>query len=221
MKHHRSGCVAAILLACGVAAGCSTYPDPGPLALRLPERLKERMPADLLYVIDNPARFALDENDPLLSMAPGSRIDELEGVEGCWASALLAPDPNFAAIYFLIRFDATSRTYQDWLLVDFVGVDGFLGAQHTTGPFELGPEARLATTRELTQVFGPQPENVAADSGLSVEDFVWSDEPAGRTLEYLATLDGDRLRLHYGDANRAPADPGDDLVYLRFDCAGN
>ena len=162
-----------------------------------------------------PVASHVEHLDPLLADPPGTEMDDLAGVDGCWGSALLADNPNVAAIYFVLQLDPAGERYEEWILTDALGV---VLVWHSVGPLKLGPGARLTMTRERSQAFGP-PQDFTGQADVMVNDFMWSElEDDGRVLEFLGTLSGDRLRLHYGDANREPTDPGDDNVYVRFEC---
>src|SRR5262245_48415038 len=156
---------------CAAVPSCNPYPDPGPLAGRLPPALNAQMPAPVASVIGDAARFAMTDDDPLLANQPGTEMDDLAGVDGCWGSALLADNPNVAAIYFVLQLDAAGERYEEWILTDALGV---VLVWHSIGPLTLGPGARLTMTRDQSQAFGP-PEELSAQADVMVNDFAWSE----------------------------------------------
>ncbi len=184
-----------------IATGCGTVPFPA---------APKDLPAELRFVTENRSRFVEDPNDPLFELPPGTIVDDLSLLDGCWAAALpadVAVDGEpLLTLYFVYRFDAESGTFTSWIYQRDAFGRFFTLASGDSGTFVVEDGNRIVFTVQQTMGYDPE-----------TGEFLTA-EPARDRFEELATLSGDRLRLHFGAADREPVDPGDDQVYTRFDC---
>lgn len=185
--------------------GCSDMGTDGTAELMIPDSVAR----ELTFVVSNGEDFAFDADDPLLERAPGVVVDDLNDMDGCWGVALLGPSlggaENLFSLYHVFRFDKENGTLTSWLL-------------------QTGALGSLALATEQTGTYELQDGNLLIEQYDSIE-VIWAtaedlpvSELSARSLESVATLDGNRLRLRYGSADREPSDPLDESVYLQFDC---
>ncbi len=148
----------------------------------------ESLEPELAFVVDNRELFAYDGSEPLYNLPPGTVMDDISDLDGCWGTALFTKsnfgDRPLFALYFVHKFDAATGEYTIWILGDQLGL---VSPYEDAGTFSVEDERRIET-----RTFD--------------------------TKSYLVTRQGDQMRLRFGPVDRDPVDRGDDELYTRFDC---
>jgi len=188
---------------CWLAGGCTAFIAPAaPLTA---------LPAELDLVVNDRNTFSFDQSEPLATLAPGTVQDNLGGVDGCWGSAsfsqAVSGERPVIGIYWVFAFDAGTGTYRSWGLQESYLGEAFVIGWEESGSYEVEGNDTLILTRLDGALLDP----------LTGEETA-VDESTDNTMQFLATREGERLRLHFGSADRKAVDPGDDEIYTRFDC---
>lgn len=209
--------VATLIGAVGLV-GCSLN------AIVLPaSALPDDLPAELLFVMENSDRFAVDFDDPLFDMTAGTVLEDLQ-LEGCWGATLISDltieSEPVAAFYFVMRFDTGNDTYESWLwneILLFPNIEGdaALFQQIIVGGGETGSFSIVGQNQVILQ---QQHINIYAPSLGDPSFFELMEQEFTREMDFLVTASGNKLRMHFDSEDRDPLDPGDELIYLRFDC---
>lgn len=177
-------------------------------------------PAELFpeieFVVLHRDEFAQNEDNPLGNVNAGKIRDEIENLDGCWASYDVfvnddgtAPPGTLALQdYEFYRFDFETGTYE-WQVLQrgpnfLLGV--FIEAMLSReGVFEAtGPNRSILTT---TRISGNDP--------LTGELFTMPLEPE-QVSERLITVEGDHMKIRFADDGEV--DLREDLVFTRFEC---
>ncbi len=176
--------------------GCADFFPPPP----------DDLSPELAFVVENREQFLSDLDDPLFDLAAGTVIDDMSGLDGCWASAVVSDvvlgDRPLVAFYTVFRFDVHQGKYTSWLFSDqaFTITANVVGA----GSLSLDGDNNIVTD-------GAESGEIRTTQGVETSE--------GTVVrQALATLSGDRLRLHFGQADQDPSYPGDDELYWRFAC---
>ena len=195
-------------------AGC-----PGVPAYNVPVNSVE-VPSDLQPVLNAPADFTVAKDDTLRTVTPGTVLDPLAQLDGCWGGLLPAIRPNVdLALYTVFHFDRQTGTYQSWA-AQGVRSGGLWPTLplivENSGTFQVQSDNTLLlhmthsranldeTSGHITTTLNDQP--LTADNPVV-------DWPA------LATLQGDHLLLYLGVSSAAEVSTAEDRQILtRFDC---
>lgn len=184
-----------IILLCGA---CDVVPFTSP-----------QIPPELQFVLDQEELF-VTKNDPLARVTPGTLMDDLDTLSGCWGQAVTEKDgePALIKLYSVSRFDADTGKYSSWgLQRDVFGLIPILSIQ--TGTFEVVDDSRLLTIVLESRANDPRTGEVAFAAPF--------EPPLVRSP--LATLSDDALSLWYAEeAENITGDAVQFLVYRRFDC---
>jgi len=188
---------------CWLAGGCTAFIAPAaPLTA---------LPAELDLVVNDRDTFSFDSSEPLATGAPGTVRDDLGDVGGCWGSAsfsqAVSGERPVTGIYWVFAFDGDTGTFRSWGLQESYWGDAFVFAWVGSGSYEVEGDNTLTLTPT---------ENALLDPWTGEKTAV--DEPTDNTMQFLTTREGERLRLHFGPADRKAVDPGDDEIYTRFEC---
>ncbi len=172
------------------------------------------LPAALALIMDDPNAYVADANDPLREVTPGTVMDSLAGLDGCYGAYRASSEERHGgfvgAIYEVLSFDPATNTltrYTAQLL------DGLAIVDVQTGAYAVADAGHLIFTV------------------LRVQSNVWGDGLSDVTDDYNvlpvyridATLSGDRLRTAFhmpeGDL-RTPEGIADtlELIHLNFAC---
>lgn len=202
MQTTRLSLCVAIPTACILLAGCVTaFLD------SLPDDVT--LPATAAYAAENAAQFKQLVDDKPAS-DPGTIIDSLSTLTGCWANVLVGRDGQIGSLTNVLRFDPTAQTYER---IQFVGgVDGGLARLFPLisidrGRFEIVDEStvRLTTETALSNFSPDEPGfHAEADYAITIEEPVPANHPA--------TLSGDMLVIGFDDSDETT------LIMRAFDC---
>jgi hypothetical protein len=187
-----------------LAAGACFFPG-------VPTTLTQ-LPAELQLVADDPNTFAAPQDDPLADLTPGTAVDDLSGLTGCWGSFEPAEYSLGGAptgpIYEVYQFDADDGTVSRWVSTPaFLVIPPVVAID--AGTFSILGEGQIEihTTRYTV---------IDMRTGLGRE---FTDLPeAAATAEKLVTLSGDQLLIavpYYVD--EATGEPLG-RIFSRFDC---
>ena len=194
-----TGCVVIVLAI--VLSGCGAF------QLLIPPD-EEDIPAPLAFVAGNEGMFTPSGDDPLANVAPGTVIDDLSQLDGCWG--LSQPEPSAEIPVELHQahiFDRESGEYALWSLQKaFFGSVTILSGG--TGTFSVDSDNRITVTTTKTFSYSPETRRLE-------EKEVVGEPPS----EWAATLDGDWLRIRFGAANDNEDQREDSFeTFRRFDC---
>ncbi len=196
--------VSKVLLAGVVAgltglAGCAGSLSP----LAIPE-----LPDALARVLENESEFLAGVDSQLARVTPGTPIDDLGNLDGCWGSIWKdEANPGFV-IAIVIHFDVENGTYTQWSVQDSAQFIRVIGISY--GTFEILDEAHVALTSTEWYMNDPYTGELE------------QVPPSGETIAFttLVTVDGDDMLLVLGVDDPGDLDPNDTSYYSyrRFDC---
>lgn len=171
-----------------------------------------QLPPELQIVVDDPNGFTAQPDDPLADVTPGTLIDDLSGLTGCWgafeeAEYSLGGTP-LTAFYEVYQFDADAGTADRWVFtLGFFLVPPVVAVDE--GTFSILDDGRIEIRVDRYTV-------VDMRTGVGRQ---FSDLPdVIAVLEKLVTLDGDQVLIavpYYLDE-----ETGEPLgqIFKRFDC---
>lgn len=180
-----------------------------------------QIPAALQFVLDDPAGFISAADDPMQSMAPGTVIDDLAGLDGCWATMFTEGEEveQYLGLVWVIRFDRAAGRYQAWSTIgrEAGGIWPTLPViSAEEGTFEVAGPALLRLNAEK---FFANTDPATGRLTRDLREHAVSADSPGRQRGALATLDGDRLLLYIGDESLDDVDPNEERpIHYRFDC---
>ena len=178
-----------------------------------------QVPAVAQYVLDRTPDFVAGDDHPLNAVEPGTVIDDLHTLDGCWAAVLTDGELDTSlAFYIVYHFDAQSGRLTRW---------SFLGQEKTRtlwpllpiitaeeGPFEVTGDANVQFTVDRILVNTDAAGNLTADLREAPLD------PTARvTRPALITLDGQTMLWFIGDESPEEVDESQERpIFRRFDC---
>lgn len=174
--------------------------------------ISSELPAQLQAVIDDPAAFSAEPDDPLAAVDPGTLIDDLDGLTGCWGvySEGAASDQGvlYNAFYEVYQFDAASGIANRWVMTpSWVVIPSIVVIDE--GTYEVVDTGRIQITLERYTL-------TATITGLGRQ--FTDPPPAIAVIEKLVTLSGDELLLaspdYVDEQTRKPLG----RMFLRFEC---
>lgn len=175
-------------------------------------------PAVLQYVQDNVGEFLSDPNEPLANVAPGTVIDDLSAIDGCWG-ALFTAEVGPYAFFVAYHFDVENGVFSRYSTLAFSNGAAFLRFHLVSveeGPFAfVGDNALILTDEHLLSNYDMVNNQI---TGTLVEIERDPNSPPVQR-DALVTLDGERMLLFIDVA--APEDVTSDsdvLVFQRFEC---
>ena len=174
--------------------------------------ISTELPAELQTVIDDPAAFSADPDDPLAAVVPGTLIDDLDGLTGCWgnygAGEVSDQGVPYGVFYEAYQFDAETGLANRWVLTpSWMFIPSMVVVDE--GTYEVVETGRIEITLERYTL-------TDAAIGLGRQ---FTDPPIEiAVIEKLVTLSGDELLLASPDY--VDEETGDALgrVFMRFDC---
>jgi hypothetical protein len=179
------------------------------------------IPPELQFVLDNPAQFISPADDPMETVAPGTVIDDLAELDGCWGLMLTEGEEveMHLALVAVYRFDRATGRYSAWTTIgrEAGGIWPTMPViSLEEGTFEVAGPALLRLKTEKSYA------NVDPVTGQLTRDLreqpIDSDNPAWEQSG-LATLDGDRLLFFLGDETAADVDLTEERpIHYRFAC---
>jgi hypothetical protein len=180
----------------------------------LPLLLSSEPPPELQFVVDHEERFIAGEDHPLKDIIPGTPLDELRGLTGCWGSVFPLPGSLNTMLgefhytgYGVYRFDVEAGTATQYILLMID--DSPLPWGGLVEDLELLDNGRIMlTSRESQWANGLTGEMVTTRF----------DSPTG--LPALVSLSGDWMLLKLGATDMSEEVPpeGEFMVLRRFDC---
>jgi hypothetical protein len=172
------------------------------------------LPAALQAIVDDPNSFAPSPEDPLADVTPGTVIDDLSGLTGCWgwfeqALCPLSGRP-LTAFYEVYRFGTDSGTVSRWVYTSGVAAIPPV-VTVDEGGFTVIGDGRIEIQLDRYTIIDMR-------TGIGRE-FTELPEEIG-TLEKLITLAGDQLLIadpsYVDEGTGQPAG----RIFTRFDCPG-
>ena len=178
-----------------------------------------RVPPEVQYVFDHVADFRSPADDPLESVEPGTVMDDLAGLSGCWAKMFTEAQVQSGLAFFAVyHFDAAAGTFTRWSLVGLESgglwpVLPVISAE--TGVFEVASATTIRMTVQRNFA------NMDVDTGEVLSELreipVEREEPLVRTA--LVTLDGERMLLYIDTETPEEVDADEERpIFYRFDC---
>jgi hypothetical protein len=174
------------------------------------------------YVVENPAQFTAPADDPLQSVDPGTVIDDLHTLNGCWGALLTDNgDASDVALYVVWHFDAAAQTFDRW---SFVGLSsgGLLPSAPLVslerGTFEVTGTNTLRMT--LQHLYA----NVNDATGSLTTDLREIEMTADTQTQRdgLVTRSGDRMLFYIDIATPDQVDPtAERAIFYQFDCSAS
>ncbi len=195
-------------------AGCNGLP-----AYNVPVSAIE-VPSALQQVLNAPADFVAPKDDTLQTVAPGTVVDPLAQLDGCWGGLLTWSRVNLGlSLYTVIHFDRQAGTYQRWS-ADGLRKGGLWPAMplivEDSGTFRVQSDNTilLQMTHNRANV---DPNSAHITATLNDQPLYADHSPVDQPA--LATLQGDRLLLFLGAGSAAEVNPVDERqILMRFDC---
>jgi len=178
------------------------------------------LPPGVAAVEENSSEFKQSSSHPLHEAAPGTVIDSLDQLYGCWGAfagpEFVGPGLNSNAEYYRFDLDNSSWTYQVVQRAPFsLGLELAVAAESTYSIEIVAPDriqAELLSSRIMSNLPGS-----SSLPGFNGED---EAEPGEVVFELQITLDGDAFK--FGDSLDASPDFGAphraNLTFFRFEC---
>ena len=205
------GALAALAL---INAGCGifdTLPVPPELAGQMESvRIQGSLPAPLDWVMQHKETFGQGD-DPFGGAAPGTVMDDLSGLTGCWGSYELEdPFPGAVppiGIYEVYHFDDATKQFTRWVYTDGVLMMPAIYATDS-GTYELLDGGRINCHPDTYSAY-----DMSTRLGRKIDN-----PPEGYFEgELYLTLKGDRLNT----ADSLEPDESGEIyrqLFRRFDC---
>ncbi|MFQ5806712.1 MAG: hypothetical protein ACE5I3_09705 [Phycisphaerae bacterium] len=170
------------------------------------------LPAELQVVIDDPNSFAASPDDPLAALTPGTAVDDLSGLTGCWgwfeeAQYSLGGSPP-TVFYEVYQFDADVGTANRWVFTPtFLLIPPLVAVDE--GSFSVSDQGRIEIRLDHYTII-----DVRTGSGREFTDL----PDAVAIFEKLITLSGDQLLI--GGPFLVDEETGEPIgrIFTRFDC---
>ena len=167
-------------------------------------------------VLDDLTRFKAGDAE-LTANQPGTVIDDLATLDGCWATVFVDSSKPFnISLFEVYEFDAAANTFQRWSglsnsagelwpLVPVISLE--------TGTYEVtGPAAIVLTDEHILSNYNDSTGKVTSEF-YEDEGFEPLDRPT------LATLDGDQMMFFIDAESAADIDEAfRHSVHHQFDC---
>ena len=180
--------------------------------------LDVQVPAHLQSVFNDVDSFRAAPNDPFESIAPGTAVDDLSGLDGCWGTSFTESDAESEiGLYVAYHFDAAAGTFARWSTVGLIA-----GGLWPSLPVVSGEEGTftivdanhvlLSTERYLANI-DPDTSRIFAD----VQEIGGGSTPTERTA--LVTLQGDQMLFFIDVETANDVDEADErAIFFRFEC---
>ena len=179
------------------------------------------LPADLApalaYVYHNQATFAPPTQGAIATLQTGTVVDDLKGLSGCWGAYVPnieqtdLPPARQLNEYNTLQL-AADGTYTWWILDDYGGLFPIVIAEQ--GQFQIVGQDRIQFTAAESKSYDPT-------TGTYL---IYYPNPPVLVLEYLATLDGNHLKLRRLDEPGAPVpkatEPDYSTTFTSLPCPG-
>jgi len=175
------------------------------------------LPSTVQFVLDNAQGFRSAEDDPLQTIDPGTVIDDLADLSGCWATMFTDAEIDVGAAFFVVyRFDPEDGSVTRW---SFVGLQTgrlfplapVITAEH--GTYEITGENTLLLSIERLESNVNEAGQVTGTLGPTAPFAVPYERPA------LVTLSGDSMLLYIDIATADDADEeAERPIFQQFDC---
>jgi hypothetical protein len=177
----------------------------------IPTTLTET-PAELQAVINDPNAFVPPSDDPLADVTPGTVVDDLSNLTGCWGwfeAATYSPSGSpLTTFYEVCQFDADIGTADRWVFTpSFLLIPPILAVDQ--GSFSVVDDGRIEIRLDHYTVIDMR-------TGIGRE---FTDLPEQiAVFERLVTLDGDQLLI--ADPYYVDEETGEPIgrIFTRFDC---
>lgn len=174
--------------------------------------VEPELPADVKFVYENAERFIATSDGPLSDVTPGTVIEPLDALNGCWGIARPSNNVNVpytdiksVDAFDVMHFDAaTQEIIHTWKIHDLGGLITVVVVDR--GTFEVLDASTVRLTYAAWS--GNDPTTGQFDPETAY------DQPVEATYEL--TLSGDRLALMPVDGELP--DGQSHPVYVQFDC---
>jgi len=176
----------------------------------LPATLTQ-LPSELQIVVDDPNDFTPPADDPLANLTPGTAVDDLSNLTGCWGwfeaaePAVGGPATGFYEVY---QFDADAGIANRWVFTPpFLAIPPIVATDE--GSFTPHDDGRIEIRLDRYTIIDMR-------TGLGWEFTELPDDIA--VFDRLVTLDGDQLLV--GDPAYVDEETGEPIgrIFARFDC---
>jgi hypothetical protein len=169
------------------------------------------VPAEMQPVIATPVQFTAATDNALQTVAPGTVIDDLSGLDGCWGAYL--PGEFLAAGFVdVMHFDRAAARFTRYSGIAAAG--GGLWAEFPavaieTGRFEVTGPATVLLTTETVAYRGPHADEFPGET---------LPNPVARPA--LVTLSGGEVLFYIDTSNASEVDTDEARpIFMRFECA--
>lgn len=167
---------------------------------------------ELAHVLKNMGNFDI-EDSILLGVTPGTVMDDLHGLSGCWGGLLRGGSGRASPVLVVVyKFDPSDASFTRWTTVampDGAAPFGIVAVTTERGHYEIRDDAHIVMYIEQSTIQDNlglwQPPEPPAD-------LVFPDRIA------LVTLSGDRMLLYIDIDVPEEATEAERLVFARFDC---
>jgi hypothetical protein len=170
------------------------------------------LPAPLQAIVSDPAAFSTDPNHPLTAVTPGTLVDDLAGLTGCWGycsdGEMSEQGVSPWAFYEAYQFDAETGLANRWVLSPrWLLIPALMVVDE--GTFDVVDTGRIEITLERYTLtpgglgFGRQFTELPTEIAV---------------VEKLVTLSGDELLLASPDYVDEESGVPLGRVFVRFDC---
>ena len=202
------GALMGLLLLSTIGCGTGLFPD---VNVEVPDAAQQ--------VLENAADFIAADNDPMETTAPGTVVDDLDTLDGCWGTVFTEADvESQLSLFSVYHFDAAEKTYVSWA---FAGLrdQGVLWPflpliSEESGTYELKGDSKIEMT--ITRMRA----NTTADGGTitaTLQEMALDGADVTRTG--LITIDGDKMLFFIGVETAADVDEQEERpIYFKFNC---
>lgn len=203
--------------ACAVLAGTLLTTTIGCVPWMFPQ-VDVEVPDTPRHVLENAADFIASADDPLETIEPGTVVDDLSALDGCWGTAFTETEIQTPLAFFSVyQFDAHAGTYVRWT---------FYGRRDTGVLWRVVPIlSEESGTYELTSDATIEMTNTRLRSNVSTDGDILStlqdSQPDGQipARSALITLDGDQMLFFIDAETAADVDEQDERpIFFSFDC---
>ncbi len=178
------------------------------------------IPSEIQYVLDNPTVFAQSADDPMVDTAPGTVVDEMSTLDGCWgATGVFTQEGNNPEVTNseAYHFDSAAGTinWQIYQTISAPVVGAVSALLNPVGTYVVNAGG-TGITITYTLLRGSD-----LQTGV-IHDAPYNVDTMGTILtsgsEVLVTVDGDKMKIANGTLKDKFESQRAELIFVRFDC---